>query len=263
LNLNFGRYTVSVLEELSSMVWFVIETMADITDRLQRRRMPFGLSHFFAQADRVGVSSIPLVAVVSLFLGLTSALLTGNQLKRFGTEGLVPGLVAISFTRELGPLITGIVIAARIGAAFTAELGTMTVGEEVDAIESMGISPLRYLAAPRCIAIFFLLPCLSTVSCVAALIGAAFISNLQLNISFGYFQDSVMSSLYIRDIVSGIIKSLLFGAIIGVISCYKGLSVKHGAESVGISTTSSVVTAITTVIGSDAVYNVIFVRLFE
>src|SRR5437588_10861313 len=104
------------------------------------------------------------------------ALLTGYQLQRFGTERLVPGLVAISFTRELGPLLTGIMLAARIGASFTAELGTMEVNEEVEAIEAMGIPPLRFLVAPRMVALFALLPCLSTVSSIAAIIATALIS---------------------------------------------------------------------------------------
>ena len=111
--------------------------------------------------------------MVSFFLGLTMALLTGYQLQRFGTERLVPGLVAIAFTRELGPLLTGIMLAARIGAAFTAELGTMQVSEEVEAIEAMGISPLRFLVAPRMLALFALMPCLSVVSSVAAIFATA------------------------------------------------------------------------------------------
>ena len=102
----------------------------------------------FAQTDRTGVGSIPLVLMVSFFLGLTMALLTGYQLQKFGTERLVPTLISIAFTRELGPLLTGIVLAARIGAAYTAELGTMQVSEEVEAIEAMGIGPLRFLVAP-------------------------------------------------------------------------------------------------------------------
>ena len=107
----------------------------------------------FRHTERAGVDSVPLVGLVSFFLGLTMALLTGYQLQRFGTERLIPGLVSIAFTRELGPLITGIMLAARIGAAFTAELGTMQVSEEVEAIEAMGIGPLRFLVAPRMLAL--------------------------------------------------------------------------------------------------------------
>src|SRR5438270_1303214 len=150
-------------------------------DNVRRGRLPFRVSAFFAQTDRTGVGSVPLVLVVSFFLGLTMALLTGYQLQKFGTERLVPTLISIAFTRELGPLLTGIVLAARIGAAFTAELGTMEVSEEVEAIEAMGISPLRFLVAPRMLVLFALMPCLSVVSSVAAIIATCFISKAYFN----------------------------------------------------------------------------------
>ena len=203
------------------------------------------------------------MALVSLFLGMTMALLTGYQLASFGTERLVPGLVAVGFTRELGPLITGIMVAARIGAAYTAELGTMTVAEEVEAIEAMGIGPLRFLVSPRLLSVFLLLPCLVVVSDVTALTGAAFISKLQLNISLPYFIDLVHDSLQRRDIVAGMVKSFLFGLIIGLVACYKGLTVKGGAAGVGDSTTSSVVTAITVVIGFDTLTNIVLIALYD
>ena len=146
---------------------------------------------FFEQTQRTGVGSVPLVVMVSFFLGLTMALLTGYQLRTFGTERLVPVLVATAFSRELGPLMTGIVLAARIGAAYTAELGTMTVSEEVEAIEAMGIGPLRFLVAPRLAAIVLLLPCLVVFSNMAAVTGAYFVCTTTLNIAFSYFIDLV------------------------------------------------------------------------
>jgi len=189
-------------------------------------------------------------------------LLTGYQLQRFGTERLIPGLVGITFTRELGPLITGIMVAARIGAAFTAELGTMQVNEEVEAIEAMGIGPLRFLAAPRMLALFLLTPCLSTVSNLAAVFASSLVCKAYFSIAFPYFLDLVIDSLLIRDIITGILKSFMFGLLIASIACYRGLTVKGGASGVGTNTTSSVVTAITTVIGFDTVYNVIYTNFF-
>jgi len=189
-------------------------------------------------------------------------LLTGYQLQRFGTERLVPGLVAIAFTRELGPLITGIMLAARIGAAFTAELGTMQVSEEVEAIEAMGIGPLRFLVAPRMLALFFLMPCLSTVSNLAAIGASCLVSRAYFSIAFVYFFDLVRDALLIRDIVTGVLKSFLFGLLIGGIACYRGLAVKGGAAGVGTATTSSVVTAIATVIGFDTMYNIVYTVFF-
>ena len=209
-----------------------------------------------------GVDSVPLVGLVSFFLGLTMALLTGYQLQRFGTERLVPGLVAISFTRELGPLLTGIMLAARVGAAFTAELGTMKVSEEVEAIEAMGIGPLRFLVAPRTLALCFLMPCLSTISNIAAIFATSLICKAYFSIALVYYLELVGDSLLIRDIVTGVVKSFMFGLLIAAIACFRGLNVKGGAAGVGSATTSSVVTAITTVIGVDTLYNVVYVVFF-
>jgi phospholipid/cholesterol/gamma-HCH transport system permease protein len=244
------------------MFWFIIQTVTDTMDNMRRGRAPFRAASFFRHTERAGVGSVPLVAMVSFFLGLTMALLTGYQLQRFGTERLVPGLVAISFTRELGPLMTGIMLAARIGAAYTAELGTMRVSEEVEAIEAMGISPLRFLVAPRMLALFSLMPCLSVVSSVAAIIATALISRAYFNIAFVYFNDLMLNALLIRDIITGVMKSFLFGMLIGAIACYRGLNVKGGAAGVGTSTTSSVVTAITTVIGFDTLFNIVYTVFF-
>ena len=257
-----GTLLRTFLREVGGMFWFIISTFAETMDNMRRGRRPFRAASFFRQTERAGVGSVPLVAMVSFFLGLTMALLTGYQLQRFGTERLVPGLVAIAFTRELGPLLTGIMLAARVGAAFTAELGTMEINEEVEAIEAMGISPLRFLVAPRVLALFALMPCLSVVSSVAAIIATSLISRAYFSIAFVYFNDLVIHSLLMRDIITGVIKSLLFGLLIGAISCYRGLNVKGGAAGVGTSTTSSVVTAITTVIGFDTLFNVVYIAFF-
>ncbi len=248
---------------IGSLVWLMIDTTRETVAHTLRGYPPFRASTFFWQADRTGVGSIPLVAMISFFLGLTMALLTGYELRRFGTQNLVPGLVGVGFTRELGPLMTGIMVAARIGAAFTAELGTMTVSEEVEAIEAMGIGPLRFLVAPRVLAVFLLLPCLSVISNLAAMLGGAVVCSLQFEISFRYFAQLVLQDLIVRDIVAGVLKSLLFGLIIGLISCYKGLTVSGGAAGVGEATTSSVVTAITAVIGADTLFNIAMVLLYE
>jgi phospholipid/cholesterol/gamma-HCH transport system permease protein len=253
----------NALEHLSSIVWLLVETFQETSEHMLRGRPPFRLSIFFEQTDRAGVGSLPLVGLVSFFLGLTMALLTGYQLQSFGTERLVPGLVAVGFTRELGPLITGIMLAARIGAAYTAELGTMTVAEEVEAIEAMGIGPLRFLVSPRVLAVFLLMPCLVAVSDLTAMSGAALISQLQLNIAPSYFLELVHDALQARDIIAGLVKSLLFGLIIGLVACYKGLTVRGGAAGVGDATTSSVVTAITTVIGFDTLANIVLIALYD
>jgi phospholipid/cholesterol/gamma-HCH transport system permease protein len=253
-----GQKGRGFLREVGSMFWFIVHTFTESMDNVRRGRAPFRAASFFRHTTRAGVGSVPLVAMVSFFLGLTMALLTGYQLERFSMERLIPGLVSIAFTRELGPLLTGIMLAARIGAAFTAELGTMKVSEEVEAIEAMGISPLRFLVAPRVLALFALMPCLVVISSSAAVFATFLISKAYFNIAWIYFTDLVLHSLLIKDIVTGIIKSLLFGLLIGAIACHRGLNVKGGAAGVGTSTTSSVVTAITTVIGFDTLFNIVY-----
>jgi phospholipid/cholesterol/gamma-HCH transport system permease protein len=257
-----GETARNFLAEVGSVFWFIVQTFQETFDRIREGRVPFRATSFFRHTQRAGVDSVPLVGLVSFFLGLTMALLTGYQLQRFGTERLIPGLVAIAFTRELGPLLTGIMLAARIGAAFTAELGTMQVSEEVEAIEAMGIGPLRFLVAPRMLALFFLMPCLSTVSNIAAIFASSLVSRAYFNFPFVYFLDLVKDALLIRDIITGVFKSFLFGLLIASIACYRGLTVKGGAAGVGIATTSSVVTAITTVIGFDTVYNIVYTVFF-
>src|SRR5437667_11146137 len=257
-----GHLSREFMREVGSLFWFMILSLEETVERIREGRVPFRAASFFRYSERAGVGSVPLVGLVSFFLGLTMALLTGYQLQRFGTERLVPGLVAISFTRELGPLLTGIMLAARLGASRTAEVGTMEVNEEVEAIEAMGIPPLRFLVAPRMVALFALMPCLSTVSNIAAIFASSLISRIYFNIAFVYFIDLVKDALLIRDIVTGVLKSFLFGFLISAIACYRGLTVKGGAEGVGIATTSSVVTAITTVIGFDTLFNIVYIVFF-
>jgi phospholipid/cholesterol/gamma-HCH transport system permease protein len=252
----------NLFREVGSLFWFIAHTINETMERVQSGRLPFRAASFFRHTQRAGVDSVPLVSLVSFFLGLTMALLTGYQLQRFGTERLIPGLVSIAFTRELGPLITGIMLAARIGAAFTAELGTMQVSEEVEAIEAMGIGPLRFLVAPRLLALLFLMPCLSTVSNIAAIFASSLVSRAYFSIAFVYFLDLVRDALLIRDIITGVLKSFLFALLIGAIACYRGLTVRGGAAGVGIATTSSVVTAVTTVIGFDTLYNIVYIVFY-
>lgn len=258
-----GQKGRGFLREIGGLFWFIVHTITETLENVRRGRAPFKAASFFRHTERAGVGSVPLVTMVSFFLGLTMALLTGYQLERFGMERLVPGLVSIAFTRELGPLLTGIMLAARIGAAFTAELGTMEVSEEVEAIEAMGIGALRYLVSPRLLAVVLLMPCLVVISDATAMGGAALISSWAFEIPIRSFFEAAMESLLVRDIVSGALKSLIFGLIIGLISCYRGLTVRGGAAGVGDATTSSVVSAITTVIGVDTLFNVVLVALFE
>ncbi len=242
---------------LGGVVSLLLATGAETLRPMLRGRRPFRWRLFLVEVDRAGPGSLPLVMLVSFFLGVTMALLTGEELRRYGTENLVPGLIGVAFTRELGPLITGIMVAARIGAAYTAELGTMTVSEEVEAVEAMGIGPRRLLVAPRLLAVGVALPCLSVMSSVAALAGGALVCHHRAGFAYTYFLSQLNAHLVPRDLVAGEAKSLLFGLIIGGLACYKGLTVRGGAAGVGAATTASVVLSVASVIGADMVCNLL------
>lgn len=257
-----GAWAIRFLEEISSLVGLIRDTFSESAERMAGKRAPFRMKHLFLQGYRSGVGSVPMVMLISMFVGLTMALLTGYQLRRFGLVTLVPSVVAVSFTREMGALFTGIVLASRIGAAYTAELGAMTTGGEVNAIEGMGIGARRYLVAPRLLAILCLTPCLTVISILSGIAGGAFISNLMLQLGYGFFFDEVMTNVLVKDVLAGLVKSFLFGALIGMISCYKGLAVEGGAIGVGTATTSSVVTAVSAVIACDSLCNIVLVIFF-
>ncbi len=247
------------LEELSSLVHMGRETVSEFMERIAMGRSPVTMEQLFFQTNRVGIGSIPLVVLVSVFIGLSMALLTGYQLQKYGLITLIPAVVSVSFTREMGPLFTGIVLAARIGAAFTAELGAMTASEEVDAIEGMGIGPLRFLVVPRFLAILSMTPCLALISTISAIIGGAIISSAMLGLNYSFFYEQVVSNLLAKDVISGLVKSIFFGGIVGWIACYKGLAVRGGAVGVGTATTASVVNSICAVIACDSICNLVLI----
>ena len=252
-----------MLQEVGSMFWFLINTVGETVDRMRRGRVPFRAASFFRYTERAGVGSVPLVAMVSFFLGLTMALLTGYQLQRFGTERLVPGLVAISFTRELGPLLTGIMLAARIGASFTAELGTMQVSEEVEAIEAMGIGPLRFLVAPRMLALFALMPCLSVVSSIAAIIrdGSHLARLFQYRVRL-FQRPRPQRPAHARHHHRHSEELHVWAAHRRDRLLSRAHRDRAARPASAPSTTSSVVTAITVVIGFDTVFNIVYIVFF-
>ncbi len=212
----------------------------------------------FEQMFLMGVQSIPIVAVTSLFLGMTLAMLTTYTLADFGAEVWVAGLVGVGFTRELGPLITAIVVAGRVGASISAELGTMVVSEEIDALDTMGINPIRYLVLPRFLALLIMMPCLAIMSDYLGILGGYLISAMKMDMSFAYYKDLTVEALKLKDVFTGLIKSLSFAMIISMIGCYQGLIVSGGAEGVGKGTTKSVVNSLIFVIAADSFFTALF-----
>lgn len=210
------------------------------------------------QIEKVGANSLLIVGLVSLFFGLTLAMLTAYQLRKLGSEILVGSLVGVSFMRELGPLLTALVVAGRVGASFAAEIGSMLVSEEIDALESMGIQPVSHLVSPRLIALGLTLPCLTLYSDVLGILGGLIIAVFSLSLDVHYFFNNLFSSLVIKDLWTGLLKSFSFAVIIVGIGCYQGLTVRGGAEGVGIATTKAVVLSMILIIIVDCFWNAWF-----
>ena len=210
------------------------------------------------QMVMAGVDSIPIVSLISLFIGIVLALQGAYQLQKFGASYFVTALVGVSVTRELGPLITAIIIAGRSGSAFAAELGTMKVSEEIDALEAMGLNSIRFLVVPKYLALLVMMPCLTLISDASGILGGGIFEMLQLGQTFKTFITATTDSLAMHDITTGLIKSIEFGLIIVGVGCYEGFAVKGGAEGVGKATTSSVVVSIFLIIVADVIFTAIF-----
>ena len=171
------------------------------------------------QMVAAGVDSIPIVALISLFIGIVLGLQGAYQLAKFGATYFVTALVGVSMTRELGPLMTAIIIAGRSGSAFAAELGTMKVSEEIDALEAMGLDSLRYLVVPKYVAMLVMMPCLTLISDLSGILGGAAFEIVQLDKTFSMCLSATRDALAMHDITTGLIKSMVFGLIITTIGC--------------------------------------------
>ena len=211
-----------------------------------------------SEVVKTGYNSIPIVAVISLFVGIILALQAAYQLKRFGALIYVADLVGVSITRELGPILTAIIVSGRSGSAFAAEIGSMKAAEEVDALVSMGINPVRFLVVPKLLALMFMLPALTVISDFIGLLGGFLLSVTLLEIHpYNYFQQTV-NALLVKDVMTGLIKAWAFGIVITIVGAYQGFKVEGGAEEVGQRTTASVVTSILLVIVFDLFFTTLF-----
>jgi len=207
---------------------------------------------------KAGYNSVPIVAVISFFVGIILALQAAYQLKRFGAMIYVANLVGVSLTRELGPILTAIIVSGRSGSAYAAEIGSMKAAEEVNALISMGINPIRFLVTPKLVALMVMLPCLTVLSDFIGIIGGLILSAGALDINpYSYIQQTI-NSLLVKDIVTGLVKAWAFGAVITIVGAYQGFKVTGGAEEVGRRTTSSVVASIFLVIVFDLFFTTLF-----
>ncbi|MBI3307150.1 MAG: ABC transporter permease [Candidatus Omnitrophica bacterium] len=215
-------------------------------------------SHIFHQMVLIGVDSLGIVALVAASVGTVLALQAAYQLKQFGAVMYTGSLVSVSMSRELGPLVAAIVISGRIGARMAAELGTMKVQEEIDALTTIGLNPIRYLVVPRCIALLVMLPCLTIITDVVGMLGGFLIGTFSVGINPYVYLAKNFDAMVLKDIYTGLAKSAVFALLIALVSCHQGLSVEGGAEGVGKATTQAVVISIVLIIVVDCLATAIF-----
>lgn len=207
---------------------------------------------------KAGYNSVPIVAVISLFIGIILAFQSAYQLKKVGALIYVANLVGVSITRELGPIITAIIVSGRSGSAFAAEIGSMKAAEEIDALISMGINPVRFIVVPKLIALMIMVPALTIFSDIIGMLGGFILSVSVLEIHpASYFQQTV-NALLVKDVMTGLVKAWAFGILITIVGSYQGFKVTGGAEEVGRRTTAAVVASIFLVIVFDLFFTALF-----
>jgi phospholipid/cholesterol/gamma-HCH transport system permease protein len=214
------------------------------------------------QMEKVGVSSLPLVFLTALFTGMVLALQSAYQLQRLSAETYIGSLVALSMTRELGPVLTALVIAGRVGASITAEVGTMRVTEQIDALQALSTDPVRYLAVPRLVALLFMLPVLTLYADLIGILGGYLVGVYKLGIGSSLYMNMTWDPLRLKDVFTGLFKSGIFAAIIATIACYEGFETSGGAEGVGRATTLSVVISFILIIAADCFFTALFYFVF-
>ncbi len=240
-----GSGTTALIEEVGLLTQMLVKTIGRVF------RPPFRFRHIVLQMEEVGFNSIPVVLVTAIFTGMVLALQSYTGFRRFNAEVLVGTVVALSMTRELGPVLTGLIVAGRAGSAMAAELGTMRVTEQIDAMVTLAANPIDYLVVPRFLAGLIMLPLLTILSDIVGIAGGYLVSTKILGANPVVYMRRTIDYLEISDIYSGLLKAAVFGTIIAIVGCYKGFYAEGGAEGVGRATTGSVVMSSMLILISD------------
>jgi phospholipid/cholesterol/gamma-HCH transport system permease protein len=228
----------------------------------QFMRGPIDRAVVIAQFDQIGVRSISIVAITSLFIGMVLALQTAYSLAEFGGALLIGKVVSLSLIRELAPVLMALMVGGRVGAGIAAEIGTMKVTEQIDALRALATNPVRKLVVPRVLATTVMMPLLTLLACFIGILGGLIIAVGSLHLSSNFYIRSVIETVKYNDLASGVGKTFFFGFAIGLIACFNGLSTTGGADGVGRSTTATVVTASITVLILDFFLTKVFLFIF-
>lgn len=230
-----GGRLIYFFETTGEILILMIQTLGWCRKAIQSRKS------IFKQMAFMGVGTLPIALLMGFFVGMVLALQTGTQLARFNIQSIIGAIVGLSLAKELAPVLTGYLVAGRVGAAITAEIGTMTVSEEIDALRVMGVDPVYYLSMPRFMAATLMVPIVVIYVNLIGMVGGAIVSATYVGVDMRSYFDNLFASLSFGEIFNGLVKAMFFGAIVAVIGCYKGFKTTGGAEGVGRYTTQSVV----------------------
>ncbi len=232
------RHVVGLFSAVGRCGRLTVESLMQLPVVLARRD---SRADFIRQLYTAGIRTLPVITVVGLFTGMILGLQVGLALRRFNQEMYLGATVMLTLIREMGPFVTGICLSACVGSSMAAELGTMTVNDEVAALEIMSISPVRYLASPRMGALLVMAPILAFYACVLGVIGGGLVGQTQLNVEFKQYMTSAMTMATVKDLFVGLLKSTIFGVVIAAVSCHQGFATRLGAVGVGRATQHSVI----------------------
>jgi phospholipid/cholesterol/gamma-HCH transport system permease protein len=253
---NIGAYTLKSVQSVGDMLDFIGGACLAFIKMLGGKAR-FRRSDLVLLIQECGVQALPIVSLISFLVGLILAFMGAVQLKMFGAQIYVADMVGIAMTREMGAMMTGIIMAGRTGAAFAAQLGTMQVNEEIDALTTMGISPMEFLVLPRMLALILMMPLLTLYADLVGIIGGAVVGIGMLDISFTQYLNQTQGALNMTYVAAGVFKSIVYGVLIALSGCLQGMLCGRSASAVGNATTSAVVMAIILIIVSDGIFAVV------
>jgi phospholipid/cholesterol/gamma-HCH transport system permease protein len=242
---SFGTRVFRLIEDLGNIFVLLVQCVTWLF------RPPSEIKNIVKQMEEVGINSLPVVMVTATFTGMVLALQSWSGFQRFQATSFVGSVVALSMTRELGPVFAGLMVSGRVGASMAAELGTMKVTEQIDALVTLATNPVKYLVVPRVVASTLVLPVLVIFADLIGILGGYFVSVYLLGANPYVYTDKTYQYLEFRDIYTGLVKAAVFGFLIALISCYNGFIAQGGAEGVGRATTRAVVASSMTVLVSD------------
>jgi phospholipid/cholesterol/gamma-HCH transport system permease protein len=251
-----GRGAISAVEGVAAALEFTGESVLSFA-RIVRREAAFDWRMFWLTMQECSAQALPIVGMISFLTGLIFAFVGAIQLRQFGAGIYVANLVAVAMAREMGAIMTGIIMAGRTGAAFAAQIGSMKVSEEIDALRTLAISPMDFLVSPRLLALCLMMPLLVLYSDLVGILGGAFVGLTFLGITWTQYWNQTVGSMGLVDITTGLVKAAIFGVIVAMAGCQRGMKCGNDAAAVGNAATSAVVLGITWIVAADAIIDVI------